>query len=159
MTSHFRNRSGRDNSPWFVLLASCMAAFLVTLDVTIINIALPSIQRDLKVTLVQGSWVINAYTLAFASLVILGGKLGDIFGRKRLLLIGFAVFGLGSLIGGFAQDIHVVQLARVIQGLGGAMMLPGSLSVLTTAFHNRNLSLAIGLWGGIAALGLSLIHI
>lgn len=154
MTSHFRNIDGRGNSPWFVLLASCMAAFLVTLDVTIINIALPSIQRDLKVTLVQGSWVINAYTLAFASLVILGGKLGDIFGRKRLLLIGFAVFGLGSLTGGFAQDIHVVHLARVIQGLGGAMMLPGSLSVLTTAFHNRNLSLAIGLWGGIAALGL-----
>ena len=140
--------------PWLVLLAACMGAFLVTLDVTIINLALPSIQRDFRVTLVQGSWVINAYTLTFASLVILGGKLGDVFGRKKFLLIGFVVFGMGSIIGGVAQDIHTVQAARVVQGLGGAMMMPGSLSVLTAAFQNRNLSLAIGLWGGIAALGL-----
>ena len=137
-----------------MLLAACMGAFLVTLDVTIINLALPSIQRDFRVTLAQGSWVINAYTLTFASLVILGGKLGDVFGREKFLLIGFVVFGMGSIIGGVAQDIHTVQAARVVQGLGGAMMMPGSLSVLTAAFQNRNLSLAIGLWGGIAALGL-----
>ena len=137
-----------------VLLATCLGVFLVTLDMTIINLALPSIQRDFAVNLVNGSWVINAYTVTFASLVIVGGKLGDIFGRKRLLLVGFFTFGLGSLLGALAPDVHTLQAARVIQGVGAAMMMPGSLSVLTEAFQGRNLSFAVGLWGGIGGLGL-----
>ncbi len=140
--------------PWLVLLATCLSVFLVTLDVTIINLALPSIQRDFAVSLVEGSWILNAYTLAFAAFVIVGGKLGDIFGRKRFLLLGTLVFTTGSLLGALSPNVHTLLAARVIQGLGGAMMMPGSLSVLTEAFQNRNMSLAIGLWGGIGALGL-----
>ena len=139
--------------PWLVLAATCLGAFLVALDVTVVNVALPSIQREFNVGLVDTSWIINAYTLTFAALVIIGGKFGDIFGRKRLLLIGLLVFALGSLLGGLAPNVHFLQAARVIQGIGSAMMMPGALSILTEAFQRRDLSLAIGIWGGVGALG------
>ncbi len=136
-----------------ILLATCLAVFLVALDVTIINLALPSIQRDLEVTLVERSWVLKAYTLTFAVLVIVGGKLGDIFGRKRFLVAGAALFAVGSLIGFLSFDIRMLMAARVVQAIGSAMMMPGSLSVLTDAYQNRNMATAIGLWGSIGALG------
>ena len=136
-----------------ILLATCLTVFLVALDVTIINLALPSIQRDLEVTLVERGWVIKAYTLTFAVLVIVGGKLGDIFGRKRFLVAGAVLFAVGSLVGFFSMDIETLLTARVIQALGSAMMMPASLSVLTAAYQNRNMGTAIGLWGSIGALG------
>ncbi len=136
-----------------ILLATCLTVFLVALDVTIINLALPSIQRDLEVTLVERGWVLKAYTLTFAVLVIVGGKLGDIFGRKRFLVLGTALFAVGSLLGFFALDIRMLLTARVIQAIGSAMMMPGSLSVLTAAYQNRNMATAVGLWGSIGALG------
>ena len=136
-----------------ILLATCLAVFLVALDVTIINLALPSIQRDLEVTLVERSWVLKAYTLTFAVLVIVGGKLGDIFGRKRFLVFGASLFALGSLVGFFSLDIRMLLAARVVQAIGSAMMMPGSLSVLTAAYQGRNLATAVGLWGSIGALG------
>ena len=136
-----------------ILLATCLAVFLVALDVTIINLALPSIQRDLGVTLVERGWVLKAYTLTFAVLVIPGGKLGDIFGRKRFLIIGALLFAAGSLVGFLANHIETLLAARVIQAIGSAMMMPGSLSVLTAAYQNRNMATAVGLWGSIGALG------
>ena len=143
-----------DIRPWLVLLASSLGIFLVGLDVTIINLALPNIQRDFDVSLVEATWVINAYTLTFAALVVVGGKLGDIFGRRRLLLMGFMVFALGSLLGALAPNVYALHAARVVQGMGSAMMMPGTLSILTEAFQRKGLSLAIGIWGGIGALGL-----
>ena len=107
-----------------ILLATCLTAFLVALDVTVINLALPSIQRDFEVTLVERGWVIKAYTLTFAVLVIVGGKLGDIFGRKRFLVAGAVLFAVGSLVGFFSVDIETLLTARVIQALGSAMMMP-----------------------------------
>ena len=101
----------------------------------------------------ERGWVIKAYTLTFAVLVVVGGKLGDIFGRKRFLLAGAVLFAVGSLVGFFAMDIETLLTARVIQALGSAMMLPASLSVLTAAYQNRNMGTAIGLWGSIGALG------
>ena len=121
-----------------ILLASCLTVFLVALDVTVINLALPSIQRDFEVTLVERGWVIKAYTLTFAVLVIVGGKLGDIFGRKRFLVVGAVLFAVGSMVGFFSMDIETLLAARVIQALGSAAMMPGSLSVLTAAYQNRN---------------------
>ena len=136
-----------------ILLATCLTVFLVALDVTIINLALPSIQRDFEVTLVERGWVVKAYTLTFAVLVIVGGKLGDIFGRKRFLVAGAILFAVGSLVGFLASNIGALLTARVIQAVGSAMMMPGSLSVLTDAYQNRNMATAVGLWGSIGALG------
>ena len=144
---------GVDIKPWLVLLATCLIAFLMALDVTIINLALPSIQRDLGFSLSESSWVLNSYTLTFAVLVIVGGKMGDIFGRKRFLIMGASLFATGSLIGFLAPNIQILLTARVVQGLGGAMMMPASLSVLTEAYQDRNIGMAIGFWGGIGALG------
>ena len=136
-----------------ILLATCLTAFLVALDVTVINLALPSIQRDLEVTLVERGWVIKAYTLTFAVLVVVGGRLGDIFGRKRFLVAGAVLFAAGSLVGFVSTDIAMLLAARVTQALGSAMMMPASLSVLTAAYQNRNMATAVGLWGSIGALG------
>lgn len=149
-----RQKIDSNNRQWMVLVASCLGIFLVGLDVTIINLALPNIQRDFEVSLVELSWVINAYTLTFAALVIVGGKLGDLFGRRRILVLGAIVFAMGSLLGALAPNIYVLYSARVVQGVGSAMMMPGTLSILTEAFQRRGLSLAIGIWGGIGALGL-----
>lgn len=143
-----------DIRPWLVLLVSCLGIFLVGLDVTIINLALPNIQRDFDIGLVEASWVINAYTLTFAALVITGGKLGDILGRRRILVMGAMVFALGSLLGALAPNVYALHAARVVQGVGSAMMMPGTLSILTEAFQRRGLSLAIGIWGGVGALGM-----
>ena len=132
-----------------ILLAACLTAFLVAMDITVINLALPSIQRDLGVSLVERGWALKANTLTFAALVIVGGKLGDIFGRKRFLVIGAALFAVGSLVGFVAADIGTLLTARVIQAAGCAAMMPASLSVLTAAYQNRNMATAIGLWGSI----------
>ena len=136
-----------------ILLATCLAVFLVALDVTIINLALPSIQRDLGVSLVERSWVLKVYTLTFAVLVIPGGKLGDIFGRKRFLVVGALLFAVGSLVAFLSNNIETLLAARVTQAVGSSMMMPGSLSVLTAAYQNRNMATAVGLWGSIGALG------
>jgi EmrB/QacA subfamily drug resistance transporter len=147
---------GKELRPWLVLLASCLAAFLVAMDATIVNLALPTIQREFRVTLVEGSWVLNAYTLTFAALVVVGGKMCDLYGRKRVLLIGSTIFATGSLLAALSPNVYMLQSARVIQGMGSAMMMPGSLSVLAVAFLRKDLGLAIGVWGGIGALGLAM---
>ena len=153
MQSSSQSSAGDNVKPSLVLLSTCLIAFLMALDVTIVNLALPSMQRDLGFSLKESSWVLNSYTLTFAVLVIVGGKLGDMFGRKRFLIIGASLFAAGSLIGFLSPNIQTLLAARVVQGLGGAMMMPASLSVLTEAYQHRNIGLAIGFWGGIGALG------
>src|SRR3954454_24002078 len=110
----------RDTSPWLVLVLVCFAQFMVVLDATIVNVALPSIQRDLGFSAADLQWVINAYTLTFGGFLLLGGRAGDLFGRKRLFLAGVALFSFASLLDGLSQSSGMLIAARALQGLGAA---------------------------------------
>jgi MFS family permease len=138
------------------LMLSCLGLFMVLLDITIVNNALPSIQRHLGASLSGLQWIIDAYTLVFASLLLTTGALSDRQGRKRWFLIGLAVFTLGSALCGLAPNLGVLVAARALQATGGAALLPASLSLLTSAFPNpRERAQAIGLWSGVSGLSLT----
>ena len=136
------------------LILCCMAQFMVVLDVSIVNVALPSIAADLGFTPASLAWVVNAYTLAFAGFLLLGGRAADLLGRREVFAGGLALFALASLAGGLAQSELTLVAARAAQGLGGAVVAPATLSILTTGFpegHERNR--ALGLWGAMGAIG------
>jgi EmrB/QacA subfamily drug resistance transporter len=138
----------------FVLALCCLAQFMVILDVSIVNVALPSIRADLGFTATGLQWVVNAYTLAFAGFLLLGGRAADLIGRREVLAAGLALFALASLAGGIAQTEGTLIAARAAQGLGGAVVAPATLSILTTTFtegaaRNR----ALGLWGAMGGVG------
>lgn len=145
-----------ENSRWWTLGAMCFALFMMMLDNTVVNIALPSIQRDLHASLSSLLWTVNAYTLTFAVLMVTGGRLGDIFGRRRLFLYGVVVFGASSLIIGFAPNDAVLVGFRAIQGIGAAFMMPATLSIITQAFPAHQRGTAIGTWAGVSALALAI---
>jgi EmrB/QacA subfamily drug resistance transporter len=145
-----------DNSRWWTLGAMCFALFMLMLDNTVVNVALPSIQRDLHATLSALEWTVNAYTLTFAVLMVTGGRLGDIFGRRRMFLFGVAVFGLSSLAIGFAPSDTTLVAFRAIQGIGAAFMMPATLSIITQAFPAHQRGTAIGTWAGVSALALAI---
>jgi EmrB/QacA subfamily drug resistance transporter len=141
-------------SPWLVLVLVCFAQFMVVLDATIVNVALPSIQHDLDFSAADLQWVVNGYTLVFGGFLLLGGRAGDLFGRKRLFLIGVAVFTAASLLNGLAQSSEMLIAARALQGLGAALVSPAALSIITTTFADGpERTKALGVWGGIAAGG------
>ena len=136
------------------LVICCLAQFMVILDVSIVNVALPSIADDLGFTPATLAWVVNAYTLAFAGFLLLGGRAADLLGRREVFAGGLLLFALASLAGGLAQDELTLVAARAAQGLGGAIVAPATLSILTTSFpegveRNR----ALGLWGAMGAIG------
>jgi hypothetical protein len=138
------------------LMLSCLGLFMVLLDITIVNNALPSIQRHLGASLSGLQWIIDAYTLVFASLLLTTGALSDRQGRKHWFLTGLAVFTLGSALCGLAPNLGVLAAARALQETGGAALLPASLSLLTSAFPNpRERAQAIGLWSGVSGLSLT----
>src|SRR5919197_3401168 len=138
------------------LALSCLALFIVLLDMTIVNNALPSIQRNLDASLSGLQWIIDAYTLVFASLLLTTGSLSDRQGRKRWFLIGLAVFTTGSALCGVAPNTGLLFAARALQAAGGAALSPASLSLLTSAFPDpRERAQAIGIWSGISGLSLS----
>jgi MFS family permease len=141
--------------PWWTLAAMCFALFMIMLDNTIVNVALPSIQRALHTTAETLQWTIDAYVLTFAVLILLGGKLGDRFGRKRMFLIGLAIFTLASAACAQATTDTQLIAFRAIQGTGAALLNPLSLSILVAAFPRKQLPTAIGIWAGISGLGLS----
>jgi EmrB/QacA subfamily drug resistance transporter len=145
-----------DNSRWWTLGAMCFALFMIMLDNTVVNVALPSIQRDLKASLSSLEWTVNAYTLTFAVLLVTGGRLGDIFGRRRMFLFGVVVFGISSAAIGFAPDDHVLVAFRAVQGIGAAFMMPATLSIITQAFPPHQRGMAIGTWAGVSALALAI---
>ncbi len=145
-----------DNSRWWTLGAMCFALFMIMLDNTVVNVALPSIQRDLHATLSALEWTVNAYTLTFAVLLVTGGRLGDIFGRRRMFLFGVAVFGLSSLAIGFAPTDNALVAFRAVQGIGAAFMMPATLSLITQAFPPHQRGTAIGTWAGVSALALAI---
>jgi EmrB/QacA subfamily drug resistance transporter len=136
------------------LILCCLAQFMVVLDVSIVNVALPSISADLGFTPASLAWVVNAYTLAFAGFLLLGGRAADLLGRREVFAGGLALFALASLAGGLAQSELTLVAARAAQGLGGAVVAPATLSILTAGFpegHERNR--ALGLWGAMGAIG------
>ncbi|HLV99014.1 MAG TPA: MFS transporter [Ktedonobacterales bacterium] len=138
------------------LAVTCIGLFMVLLDMTIVNVALPTIQSDLKTSLADLQWVVDAYTLPFAALLLTAGTLGDRYGRKRMFLVGLVVFTLGSALCGFAPSLQWLIAGRILQGAGGAALSPGSLSLLAAAFpDNRERTQAIGIWAGISGLALA----
>src|SRR5437764_14256698 len=121
------------NHKWWTLFAMCFALFMIMLDNTVVNVALPSIQRDLHTTPGNLEWTINAYILSFAALILLGGKLGDRFGRKRIFILGLAIFSLSSAACALSTTDTQLIAARAVQGVGGALLNPLSLSILVAA--------------------------
>ena len=121
-------------SRWLILVIACIAQFMVVLDATIVNVALPSIQRGLHFSTSSLPWVINGYTLIFGGFLLLGGRAADLIGRKRLFAAGIALFSLASLLNGFAQSPTILIVGRGLQGLGGALLSPAALSIVTTTF-------------------------
>ncbi len=138
------------------LVVTCLGFFMVLLDTSIVTVALPTIQVDLHTHLSDLQWVVDAYTLPFAALLLTAGTLGDRYGRKRLFLVGLVLFLLGSTLCGFAPTLGWFLFGRVVQGVGGAALSPGSLSVLVAAFPEpRERAQAIGIWSGISGLALA----
>jgi EmrB/QacA subfamily drug resistance transporter len=151
-----RLRLSETNRRWWTLAAMCFALFMVMLDNTVVNVALPSIQRDFDASLSALEWTINAYTLVFAVLLVTGGRMGDIFGRRRMFLFGVVLFALASATIGFAPSEGWLVASRAIQGVGAAFMMPGTLSIISDAFPPAERGKAIGTWAGVSAIALAL---
>jgi len=142
----------RQPNPWIVLVVLTLGFFMILLDLTIVNIAIPSIIDGLHASLDQILWVLNAYILAYAVLLITAGRLGDMFGPKRLFLVGLAIFTLASIACSLAQNPAQLITARVVQGVGGAVLTPQTLAILTTLFPPERRGAAFGIWGGVAGV-------
>jgi EmrB/QacA subfamily drug resistance transporter len=139
-----------------VLLTMCFALAMAMLDNTVVNIALPTIQRELAASVSDLQWIIDGYVLAFASLLLTGGILGDRYGRKKMFLAGLTIFTLASLACGLSDSGLQLILARAAQGIGAALLMPGTLSILTVTFPPEERAKAIGLWAGVSGLALAL---
>jgi EmrB/QacA subfamily drug resistance transporter len=141
-------------NPWVVLVLICLAQFMVVLDATIVNVALPHIQTSLGFTEASLQWVINAYTLVFAGFLLLGGRAGDLLGRKRLFLVGLVIFTAASLLNGLSGSSGMLIGFRALQGLGAALISPAALSIVSTTFaEGRERARALGVWAAIAIGG------
>src|SRR6202161_3544802 len=131
-----------------------MTQFVIVIDASIVNIALPSIGRALKFSRDDLSWVVNAYTLTFGGFLLLGGRLADLLGRRRMFMLGLVLFSLASLAGGLAQSEAWLIIARAVQGLGAAIVSPAALSIITTTFaEGAERNRALGVWGAVAGAG------
>ncbi len=139
---------------WAVLAICCAAQFMVVLDIAIVNVALPQMRADLGLSVAGEQWVVNAYTLTFAGFLMLGGRAADLFGRRRVFMIGLTVFTVFSLVGGLAQSGGWLIIARAAQGIGGAILAPTTLSILVTSFPDPDdRRRALGAWSATAASG------
>ncbi len=141
---------------WWTLIAVCVGTFMLLLDVTIVNVALPSIQASLHANFSELQWVVDAYALTLAALLLTTGSLADLFGRRRLFMIGLIIFSLSSLMSGLATDPLWLNLARGAQGVGGAAMFSTSLALLGSAFQGRERGTAFGAWGAITGLAVAI---
>ncbi len=149
-------RMNEHNRRWWALAAMCFALFMIMLDNTVVNVALPSIQRSLHASTASLEWTVNAYTLSFAVLLVTGGRLGDLFGRRRVFLAGVVVFALSSGAIGFSPSDTWLVAWRAVQGMGSAMMMPATLSIITNAFPPAERGKAIGTWAGVSAMALAI---
>jgi EmrB/QacA subfamily drug resistance transporter len=144
----------QDSNKWLALALLATAQFVIVLDASIVNVALPSIGKDLDFKQDDLSWVVNAYTLIFGGFLLLGGRLADLLGRRRLFMSGLILFALASLAGGFAQSEMWLIIARAVQGLGAALVSPAALSIVTTTFREGSeRNTALGVWGAVAGSG------
>ena len=153
--TRYRHLITEDNRKWWTLGAMCFALFMIMLDNTVVNVALPSIQKDLGASISGLEWTINGYTLSFAVLLATGGRLGDIFGRRRMFLTGVVIFALSSATAGLAVSQTDLVISRVVQGVGAALMMPATLSIITDAFPPSERGKAMGTWAGVSGLALA----
>jgi EmrB/QacA subfamily drug resistance transporter len=142
---------------WWTLVLISIATFMLLLDITVVNVALPDIQRDLDASLSSLQWVVDAYSLMLAAFLLTAGSLGDRLGRRRVFSLGFALFTFASFLCGIAGDPTLLNLARGLQGIGGAAMFATSLALIGQEFHGRDRATAFGVWGatvgGAVAIG------
>ena len=151
-----RQQSGPTPHKWWTLVAVCLGTFMLLLDITIVNVALPDIQKALGSSFSDLQWVVDAYALALAALLLTAGSLADMFGRRLLYIIGLSIFTLASLLCGIAQDTLFIQLSRALQGVGGAIMFAVSLALLADAFRGKDRGVAFGIWGAITGLAVAI---
>src|SRR6266480_5770028 len=133
----------------WVLVATTLASSMAFIDGTVVNVALPALQSSLNATAVDVQWVIEAYSLLLSALLLVGGSLGDHYGRRRVFLIGIALFAFASAACGLAANIHQLIAARALQGLGAALLVPGSLAIISSSFSEDQRGRAIGTWSGL----------
>ena len=145
-----------ENRRWWTLGALCFALFMIMLDNTVVNVALPAIKADLGISTSELEWTVAAYALTFASLLLTGGKLGDLLGRRLIFTIGLTIFTLSSLACGLSSSAPELISARAVQGVGAALMMPATLSIISHTFHARERGMAIGIWAGVSALALAI---
>src|SRR3954451_10440874 len=149
-----QERDGMASHRWKLLAVLCSVYFMVILDAAIVRVAIPSIDRDLHMSAEGLQWVANAYMLTFGALLLLGGRMGDLLGRRRMFMAGLAVFTFASLLCGLASSGSALIAFRAVQGLGAAAMTPAALSTLMTSFpEGAERNKAIGAWGAIGGLG------
>ncbi|MEU6552391.1 MFS transporter [Streptomyces sp. NPDC046915] len=149
-----RRAAGAGANRWVVLVVLCVSLLLVALDATVLHVAVPAVTEDLRPGAIELLWIVDIYPLVCASLLILFGTLGDRVGRRRVLLLGYALFGVASAVAAFAPSAQVLILARALLGVGGAMIMPATLSILRQVFPDRReRALAIGIWSAVAAVG------
>src|SRR5437764_11760184 len=145
-----------ENKKWWTLAAVSVGLFMIMLDNTVVNVALPSMQRSLHLSLADLEWVVAGYALTFAAFMLTGGKLADLLGRRLIFMAGLVVFTGASLACGLAPNGGFLIGARVVQGLGGALMNPATLSIITATFEPRQRGKAIGIWAGASAMALAI---
>ena len=145
-----------ENRKWWTLAAVAVGLFMIMLDNTVVNVALPSIRNDLGIGISELEWVVNAYALTFGVLLLSGGKLADMLGRRRIFIAGLIIFTGSSLWCGLAGSASSLIAARTVQGVGAALMNPATLSIITATFPPRLRGTAIGIWAGVSALALAI---
>ena len=162
MSNHIRSRArpqvqaapASERRRWLVLAVTVAAQFMVIVDVSVVNVALPSIKLELHFSQESLQWVITAYSILFGGMLLLGGRLADLLGRRRLFMAGVAVFTLGSLLSGLAWSEGALIVTRALQGLGGALLAPAALSIVVTTFREgRDRNVALGVWGAVSGVG------
>lgn len=151
MAEHVRLAMGEPRGRW-VLTATVLGSGIALLDSTIVNVALPTVGRDLGADFAGLQWTVNGYVLTLAAFILLGGTLGDRFGRRRVFVVGVVWFAVASLLCGLAPDVPTLVAARLLQGVGGALLTPGSLAILSASFRHEDRGAAIGAWSGLGGL-------
>src|ERR1700712_2271823 len=139
--------AGSDPRRWVTLAITTVTVVIISLDSTVLNVAIPTILKDFGTTLPSLQWVITGYALVFASLLIIGGRLGDLYGHRKIFVIGAALFGVGSLIAAVSQNVpQLVVGESLIEGIGASLMMPSSLAILSNTFVGRERATAFGVW-------------
>ena len=147
---------GQRGNKWWTLVAVCLGTFMLLLDITIVNVALPDIQRALHSSFSDLQWIVDAYALTLAAFLLTAGSLADMFGRRLLYLVGLAIFTCASVLCGFAVNTLMLQLSRGLQGVGGAIMFAVSLALLADAFRGKDRGTAFGVWGAVTGLAVAI---